>query len=159
MSADFASPEFARLAPLVQERAATLSEAAAFVEFLFTPDFWVEDESFEKAIVRDVDADSILAEARDRLEKLRVRSGDSSRPRSRSSPTSEGESSERCKHRSGWRHLGAPSVCRCSSPWRYWGARGRSSASMMPFSDLTRRVLVGRRASAPRSDQDLESGD
>jgi len=73
--ADFASPEFARLAPLVQERAATLSEAAGFVEFLFTPDFQVEDESFEKAIVRDVDAGSILAEARDRLEKCVFEAG------------------------------------------------------------------------------------
>ena len=65
---DFASTEFARLAPLVQERAATLSEAASLVEFLFVPDFAIEHESFEKAISRDPDAGRILAEARERLE-------------------------------------------------------------------------------------------
>jgi len=65
--ADFTSSEFARLAPLVQERAATLSEAASLVEFLFTPDFAVEDSSFDKAITRDREAGSILAEARERL--------------------------------------------------------------------------------------------
>jgi glutamyl-tRNA synthetase len=69
VTADFWSPEFVRLAPLVQERAATLSEAAALVEFLFVPDFAVEDESFEKAIARDPDAGSILVEARERLER------------------------------------------------------------------------------------------
>jgi len=65
---DFASPDFVTLAPLVQERAATLSEVAAFVEFLFAREFVVEDESFEKAISRDPEAGSILAEARRRLE-------------------------------------------------------------------------------------------
>jgi glutamyl-tRNA synthetase len=66
--ADFASARFARLAPLVQERAATLSEAADLVEFLFTPDFAVEDESFVKAMERDPDAHSILVEVRERLQ-------------------------------------------------------------------------------------------
>jgi glutamyl-tRNA synthetase len=65
--ADFESAEFARLAPLVQERAATLAEAAVLVEFLFAREFVVEEESFEKAIARDPDALSILAEARERL--------------------------------------------------------------------------------------------
>ena len=68
VAADFASAEFAKLASVVQERAATLSEAASLVEFLFASDFAVEDESFEKAISRDPDAGSILAEARERLE-------------------------------------------------------------------------------------------
>jgi glutamyl-tRNA synthetase len=66
--ADFSSPEFVRLAPLVQERAATLSEAAVLVEFLFVTPFEVDDDSFQKAIVRDVEAASILLEARGRLE-------------------------------------------------------------------------------------------
>jgi len=66
--ADFSSEQFARLAPLVQERAATLSEAASLVEFLFAPEFVPEDESFEKAISRDPDAGAILAQARERLE-------------------------------------------------------------------------------------------
>jgi glutamyl-tRNA synthetase len=65
--AEFEAPEFVRLAPLVQERAATLSDAASLVEFLFVVDFAVEQESFEKAIVRDPDAGLILAEARARL--------------------------------------------------------------------------------------------
>ena len=67
VAADFASPEFARLASVVQERAATLSEAAMLVEFLFTSEFAVEEESFEKAISWDPDAGSILLEARERL--------------------------------------------------------------------------------------------
>jgi glutamyl-tRNA synthetase len=66
--AGFESPEFARLAPLVQERASTLSEAASFVEFLFGDHFVVEDESFAKAIEKDPDAGLILSEARSRLE-------------------------------------------------------------------------------------------
>ena len=66
--ADFSSAEFVRLAPLVQERAATLSEAAELVEFLFVPEFEIDDGSFQKAIVRDAEAASILAEARERLE-------------------------------------------------------------------------------------------
>jgi len=65
--AEFEAPEFVRLAPLVQERAATLSEAASLVEFLFVVDFAVEQESFEKAIVGDPDAGAILVEAHDRL--------------------------------------------------------------------------------------------
>ncbi|MGA3352016.1 MAG: glutamate--tRNA ligase [Acidimicrobiales bacterium] len=68
VAADFASPQFARLAPLVQERAGTLSEAAALVEFLFCSEFVIEDDSFQKAIARDPDAGSILVEARERLQ-------------------------------------------------------------------------------------------
>ena len=64
---DFASPEFAGLAPLVQERATTLAEAESLVEFLFTSELAVEDASFEKAIVKDPEAGSILVEARERL--------------------------------------------------------------------------------------------
>jgi glutamyl-tRNA synthetase len=67
VAADFASPEFARLAPLVQERATTLAEAADYVEFLFALDFVVEEESFAKAIARDPEAGAILAAARARL--------------------------------------------------------------------------------------------
>lgn len=66
--ADFSSREFTRLAPLVQERAATLSEAADLVAFLFVPEFAIEESSFEKAIVKDLEAASILAEAREHLE-------------------------------------------------------------------------------------------
>jgi glutamyl-tRNA synthetase len=68
VEAEFASAEFAKLAPLVQERATTLAEAERFVEFYFAPEFVVEPESFEKAIARDPEARSILAEARERLE-------------------------------------------------------------------------------------------
>ena len=64
---DFASPEFTELAPLVQERATTFAEAESLVEFLFAPEFAVEDASFEKAIVKDPEAGSILVEARERL--------------------------------------------------------------------------------------------
>ncbi len=65
---DFASPEFVKLAPLVQERAATISEAVDFVEFLFAPEFIVDEQSFEKAILNDNEAGAILAEGRRRLE-------------------------------------------------------------------------------------------
>lgn len=66
--AEFSSPQFAFLAPLVQERAATLSEAASLVDFLFNPDFAIEDASFDKAIAKDLEADPILRDAYGRLE-------------------------------------------------------------------------------------------
>jgi glutamyl-tRNA synthetase len=68
VGADFDSLEFVRLAPLVQERAATLAEAASLVEFLFARDFAIEDDSFQKAIAKDPESGLILSEARERLE-------------------------------------------------------------------------------------------
>ncbi len=65
--ADFASEKFSFLAPLVQERASTLAEAAELVWFLFTPSFEIEQVSFDKAIARDPGAVAILRDARDRL--------------------------------------------------------------------------------------------
>ncbi|MGD1011801.1 MAG: glutamate--tRNA ligase [Acidimicrobiales bacterium] len=64
---DFESAEFVSLAPVVQERASTLAEAASLVEFLFTPNFAVDDESFAKAVEKDPEAEAILVEVSDRL--------------------------------------------------------------------------------------------
>jgi glutamyl-tRNA synthetase len=68
LAADFDSEQFRRLAPLVQERSGTLSEAARLVSFLFADCFVVEEESFRKAISGDPEARSILTEARLRFE-------------------------------------------------------------------------------------------
>jgi len=67
VAADFSSPDFVTLAPLVQERAATLGEVAELVEFLFAPEFTIEDASFDKAIANDAGARPILVDARGRL--------------------------------------------------------------------------------------------
>ena len=60
VSARFTSPEFAALAAVVKERAGTLAEAAALVEFLFAPEFVVDEASFAKAIATDETAARIL---------------------------------------------------------------------------------------------------
>ncbi len=59
------TPAWEALAPLVQERVATLSEVPSYVEFLFAKPFAVDKESYEKAIARDEEALSILSEARE----------------------------------------------------------------------------------------------
>ncbi|MGH9171555.1 MAG: glutamate--tRNA ligase [Acidimicrobiales bacterium] len=59
----FGSPEWTQLAPLVQERVSLLSEVPSYVEFLFG-DFAIDDASWAKAVVKDAEAGSILAEAR-----------------------------------------------------------------------------------------------
>jgi glutamyl-tRNA synthetase len=55
---------FTELAPLVQERIATLGEISSYVEFLFTDRFVVDDAAFAKAVLRDELAPGILNEAR-----------------------------------------------------------------------------------------------
>ena len=64
---------FSRLAPLVQERVATLSEAPAMVDFVFLPDPVVDEASWEKAIGRDPDAPALLAAAADAFERCEWR--------------------------------------------------------------------------------------
>jgi len=54
---------FAELAPLVQERVATLGEVPAMVDFVFLPDAPVDEAGWEKAIARDSEAPAILADA------------------------------------------------------------------------------------------------
>jgi glutamyl-tRNA synthetase len=53
---------FDRVAPLVQERIATLGEVAGYVEFLFADPFVVDPASFDKAIARDDVALPLLRE-------------------------------------------------------------------------------------------------
>ena len=135
----FRRQKFVRLAPLVQERAATLSEAASLVEFLFAPEFAIEDESFEKAISRDPDAGSILAEARERLESCAFEATSLKAEISELGETDGDASSARCRRRSGWLCSGAASACPCSSRSRCWAAPGRWSALTPRSCDWPRR--------------------
>jgi len=54
---------FARMAPVVQERVATLSEVPALVDFFFLEDPPMDPDSWQKAIARDDVAPSILRAA------------------------------------------------------------------------------------------------
>ncbi|MGP8060316.1 MAG: glutamate--tRNA ligase [Acidimicrobiales bacterium] len=60
---DFDADKFARLAPLVQERVATLGEIPAMVDFIFLADPPVDQASWDKAIGRDPEAPDILSGA------------------------------------------------------------------------------------------------
>jgi glutamyl-tRNA synthetase len=62
----YSSPQWQFLAPLVQERVATLGEVPTYVDFLFGEDFAVETASYEKAIAKDGEAAEILSEMRTR---------------------------------------------------------------------------------------------
>ena len=61
---------YARVAALVQERVATLSEIPAMVEFFFLDEAPVDEGSFAKVIVNDAAGPTILAEAIRRFELL-----------------------------------------------------------------------------------------
>jgi glutamyl-tRNA synthetase len=58
----FDSGEFAKLAPLVQERVTTLSEVPGYVDWLFLPEPPVDEASWEKAMVKETAAAAILDE-------------------------------------------------------------------------------------------------
>jgi glutamyl-tRNA synthetase len=60
----------AALAPLLQERIATLAEAAAMLEFLFADPFAPEEASVAKVITKDETALPILAEASARFAEI-----------------------------------------------------------------------------------------
>jgi glutamyl-tRNA synthetase len=51
---------FSQMAPLVQERVATLAEVPAMVDFLFLDQPSIEQASWDKAIARDAEAGRIL---------------------------------------------------------------------------------------------------
>jgi glutamyl-tRNA synthetase len=51
---------FLRMAPLVQERVATLAEVPAMVDFLFLDEAPTEQASWDKAVARDAEAGAIL---------------------------------------------------------------------------------------------------
>ena len=59
-SADFRPELFAQLAPLVQERIATLSEAAPMVSFFFLPDPPYDEVAFDKVIRNDEAGRNVL---------------------------------------------------------------------------------------------------
>lgn len=59
----FDAEVFAGMAPLVQERVATLGEIPAMVDFLFLADPPLDEAAVDKALVRDANAERILAKA------------------------------------------------------------------------------------------------
>jgi glutamyl-tRNA synthetase len=63
-TAPYSTPEWAALAPLVQERVVLLNEVPGYLGFLFAEPFAVEEESFAKAIAKDATAPSILTATR-----------------------------------------------------------------------------------------------
>ncbi len=60
----YVEEELVRLAPLIQERVATLGEVIGYVEFLFDEPFIVDPSSFDKVVRRDEGATMILGETR-----------------------------------------------------------------------------------------------
>jgi glutamyl-tRNA synthetase len=54
---------FSRIAPLVQERVATLAEVAAMVDFLFLDEAPIEDRSWDRAVAGDPAAAGLLDDA------------------------------------------------------------------------------------------------
>ena len=70
--ARFDPVKFARLAPLVRERVATLGEVPAMVDFVFLSGAPVDERSWEKAIGRDALASATLAAALEVYARLRM---------------------------------------------------------------------------------------
>ena len=143
-----------------------LSEAADLVEFLFVPEFAIEESSFEKAIVKDLEAASILAEAREHLERLRISRPSRLGEKSLSSAKGGDGSWARYRHRSVWRCSGAASACRCSSRLRYLAGSGpsktrcRDVAASRGIDRGSTPAFWSRRGVAPgwRSDPGLRRG-
>jgi glutamyl-tRNA synthetase len=71
----FDAPAFARMAPLVQERVATLSEVPGMVDFLFLEEPEIDEASWTKAVANDEQAPVILDWARGALSGCEWRSG------------------------------------------------------------------------------------
>ena len=63
--ADFDGAAFARMAPLVQERVATLAEVPAMVDFLFLAEPRIDEEDWSRAVGGDPEAGAILSGALD----------------------------------------------------------------------------------------------
>ena len=60
---DFDAEVFSRIAPLVQERVATLGEVPAMVNFFFQPEVPMDEAAFDKTIASDDAAKTLLASA------------------------------------------------------------------------------------------------
>jgi glutamyl-tRNA synthetase len=61
---------FARMAPLVQERVATLGEVPGMVDFLFLPDPLLDEAAWEKAVAADPGATALLQAALERYREV-----------------------------------------------------------------------------------------
>ena len=61
---------FARIAPLVQERVATLGEVPAMIAFFFLDAPVIDDAAFDKTVRTDPTAQTLLAVAVERFEQL-----------------------------------------------------------------------------------------
>jgi glutamyl-tRNA synthetase len=68
--ADFDEAVFARLAPVVQERVATLGEVPAMIDFMFLEQPVIDEEAWVKAVTDDEQAGTILAAAIGAYESL-----------------------------------------------------------------------------------------
>ncbi|MGA7834390.1 MAG: glutamate--tRNA ligase, partial [Acidimicrobiales bacterium] len=66
----FSSARYAKVAPLVQERVAVLSEIPAMVEFLFLDEPRYDEASFTKVITNDPVGRALLEGATERFERL-----------------------------------------------------------------------------------------
>jgi glutamyl-tRNA synthetase len=66
----FDARRFVRLAPLVQERVATLGEAPGLVDFVFLADPVLDDASWDRAIGGDPEAIALLEAAVDEFERV-----------------------------------------------------------------------------------------
>ncbi len=68
--ANFDAGVFARMAPLVQERVATLGEVPGMVDFLFLDEPPIDEAAWAKAVVGDPEAVTILSAAIEAYEGL-----------------------------------------------------------------------------------------
>jgi glutamyl-tRNA synthetase len=66
----FSAALYAKVAPLVQERVATLGEIPEMVEFFFVDDLRYDEAAFAKVIINDPTGKAILEEAIGRYERL-----------------------------------------------------------------------------------------
>ncbi len=69
-AANFDEGTFTAMAPVVQERVATLGEVPAMVDFLFLEEPVIEEDAWERAITRDEAAVSVLSGAVDAYTSL-----------------------------------------------------------------------------------------
>ena len=67
---DFDAATFARIAPLVQERVATLGEVPAMVDFFFATDVNFDEDAFVTTIAADDVAQGLLREMRDTFDDV-----------------------------------------------------------------------------------------
>ncbi len=74
-TAIYDTPQWEKVAPLVQERVGVLSEVPSYVEFLFADELVVDEASWNKAVVGDAEAQKIIAEVRHGFAELGIGGG------------------------------------------------------------------------------------